>query len=126
MQLYYRDEIHLIEKCYRKLANSISEISKDSKKDLHHYPNITSDQPFIKTNTHFPLLPTKSLLSTVTAHINNLTTTRLTPRYKYALLKSIGAAKAKENEMVVTVKNCNEKANKKIIIRTPTSSSLEQ
>ena len=113
MQLYYKDELHLIEKCYRKLADSISEILKHPKKDLHHYPNIIYDQAVIKTNTHFPLLPTKSMLSTITAHTNNLTTTRLTPRYKYALLKSIGSAKAKENQMAVTVRNCNEKTNKK-------------
>ena len=126
MELYYKDELHLIEKGYKKLADSISEILKDSKKDLHHYPNIAYDQPVIKTNTHFPFLPAKSMLSTNTAYTNNLTTTTLTPRYKYFLLKNIGAAKAKENQMVVTAKSRNEKMNKKISTRTPTFSSLEK
>ena len=79
MELYYKDEFHLIKKDYKKLADSISDILKEPKKDLYHYPNITYDQPVIKTNTHFPLLPTKSMLSTNTAYINNLTTTMLTP-----------------------------------------------
>ena len=99
---------------------------EDHKKDLHHYPIITYDQPVIKTNTHFPLLPTKSMLLIITAYANSLTTTTLTPRYKYALLKNIGAAKAKENQMVVTAKNRNGKMNKKISTRTPTFSSLEK
>ena len=43
------------------------------------------------------------------SNTNNVTTTTLTPLYKYALLKNIGAAKAKENQMVVTAKNRNEK-----------------
>ena len=88
MELYYKDKLHLIEKGYKKLTDSISEILKDPKKGLHYYPNITNDQPAIKTNTHFPLLSTKSMLSTITAYTNNLTTTTLTPRYKYALLKN--------------------------------------
>ena len=119
MELYYKDKLHLIEKGYKKLADSISEILKDPKKDLHHYPNITYDQPVIKTHTHFPLLPTKFMLSTITAYTNNLTTTTVILRYKYALLKNIGAAKAKENQMVVTAKNHNEKMNKNISTRTP-------
>ena len=101
MELYGKDELRLIEKGYKKLANFISKILKDPKKDLHYYPNITYDQTVIKTNTHFPPLPTKSTLSTITAYTNNLTSTTLTPRYRYALLKNIGASKAKENQMVV-------------------------
>ena len=62
MELYGKDELRLIEKGYKKLANFISKILKDPKKDLHYYPNITYDQPVIKTNTHFPPLPTKSTL----------------------------------------------------------------
>ena len=65
MELYYRDELHLTEKGYKKLANSISEILKDPKKDLHHYPNITYDQPVIKTSTHVAPLPATSMLSTI-------------------------------------------------------------
>ena len=64
MKLYYKNELHLIEKGYKKLVTSISGILKDPKKDLHHYPNVTYDQPVTKTNTHFPSLPTKSTLST--------------------------------------------------------------
>ena len=114
MELHYKDDLYLIEKRYKKLANSISKILKDPKKDLHHYPNITYDQSVIKSNTHFPPLPTKSMLSTITTYTNILTSTTLTTRYKYALLKNIGAAKAKENQMVVTAKNRNEKMTKKI------------
>ena len=114
MELYYKQELHLIEKGYKKLTDSISEILKGPKKDLHHSPNTTYDQPVNKTNAHFPLLPTKSMLSTNTAYTNNFNTTTLTPRYKYTLLKKIGAAKAKENQMVVTAKSRNEKMNKKI------------
>ena len=62
MELFCNDELRLIEKGYEKLANFISEILKDPKKDLHYYPNTTYDQPVIKTNTHFPPLPTKSTL----------------------------------------------------------------
>ena len=120
MDLYYKDELHLIEKGYKKLANSIHEIVKDPKKDLQHYPNITYDQPVIKTNTHFPPLPTKSMLSTIKVYTNNLTNSTRMPLNKYALLKNIGATKAKENEMVVTARNCNERINKKISTRTPT------
>ena len=54
------------------------------------------------------------MLSTITAYTNNLTSTTLTPRYEYALLKNIGAAKAKENQIVVTAKNRNEKITKKL------------
>ena len=118
MELYYGDELHLTQKGYKKLAYSISEILKDPKKDLHHYPNITYDQPVIKTSTHVAPLPTKSVLSTIKLYTNNVTTTTLTPRYKYPLLKNIGAAKAKENQMVVTAKNRNEK-KKKISTITP-------
>ena len=126
MELCYKDKPYLIGKGNNKLANSISEISKDPKIDLHHYPNITYDQPVIKTNTNFPSLPTKSMISTITAYPNNLTSTTLTPGYKYALLKNIGPAKAKENQMVVTAKNRNEKMNKKISTRKPTFSSSEK
>ena len=63
MELYYKDELHPIEKGYKKLADSISEILKGLKKDLHHFPNITYDQPVIKNNTNFPLLSTKNVLS---------------------------------------------------------------
>ena len=126
MDLYYKDELHLIEKGYKKLANSIHEIVKDPKKDLQHYPNITYDQPVIKTNTHFPPLPTKSMLSTIKVYTNNLTNSTRMPLNKYALLKNIGATKAKENEMVVTARNCNERINKKISTRTPTFPSLEK
>ena len=126
MDLYYKDELHLIEKGYKKLANSIHEIVKDPKKDLQHYPNITYDQPVIKTNTHFPPLPTKSMLSTIKVYTNNLTNSMQMPLNKYALLKNIGATKAKENEMVVTARNCNERINKKISTRTPTFPSLEK
>ena len=128
MELYYKDKLHLIAiaKGFKKLTDSISETLKDPNKDLHYYPNITNDQPVIKTNTHFPLLSTMSMLSTITAYTNNLTTTTLTPRYKYALLKNIGAAKAKENQTIVTAENRNEKINKKVSTRTPTFSSLEK
>ena len=112
MELYYKDELHLIEKGYKKLTNSISEILKGPKKDLHHYPNRTYGQPVMKTNKHFPALPTKFILSTIKVFTHNLTTTTLTPRYEYALLKNIGTAKAKENQMIVTVKNRNEKIKK--------------
>ena len=124
MELYYKDELHLIEKGYKKLANITSKILKDPKKDLHDYPNINYDQPVIKSNTYFPPLSTKSMLSTITAYTNNLTTTMLARQYKYALLKNIGTTKPKENQMVVTAKNSNEKMTKKISIRTPTFSSL--
>ena len=126
MDLYYKDELHLIEKGYKKLANSIHEIVKDPKKDLQHYPNITYDQPVIKTNTHFPPLPTKSMLSTIKVYTNNLTNSTRMPLNKYTLLKNIGATKAKENEMVVTARNCSERINKKISTRTPTFPSLEK
>ena len=126
MDLYYKDELHLIEKGYKKLANSIHEIVKDPKKDLQHYPNITYDQPVIKTNTHFPPLPTKSMLSTIKVYTNNLTNSTRMPLNKYTLLKNIGATKANENEMVVTPRNCNERINKKISTRTPTFPSLEK
>ena len=66
MELFYKDELHPIEKGYKKLADSISEILRDPKKGFHHYPNITYDQPVVKTNTYFLLLPTKSTLSTIT------------------------------------------------------------
>ena len=89
MELSYDDKLHIIEKRYKKLANSIIKILKGPKKVLHHYPNITYDQPVIKINTHFPPLPTKSTLSTIASYTNNLTSTKLTPRY-------IGAAKAKK------------------------------
>ena len=56
MELYYKDELHLIEKGYEKLANITSKILKDPKKDLHDYPNINYDQPVIKSNTYFFLL----------------------------------------------------------------------
>ena len=93
MELCFKDKLHLIEKGYKKLADSISEILKDPKKDLHHYPNITYDQPVIKTHTHFPLLPTKSMLSTITAYTNNLTTNgntsiQICPPEKYRSSKS--------------------------------------
>ena len=78
MELHYKDDLYLIEKRYKKLANSISKILKDPKKDLHHYPNITYDQSVIKSNTHFPPLPTKSMLSTITTYTNILTSTTLT------------------------------------------------
>ena len=64
------------------------------------------------------------MLSTITAYTNNLTTTMVARQYKYALLKNIGTTKPKENQMVVTAKNSNEKMTKKISIRTPTFSSL--
>ena len=99
---------------------------KDPKKDLQHYPNITYDQPVIKTNTHFPPLPTKSMLSTIKVYTNNFTNSTRMPQNKYTLLKNIGATKAKENEMVVTARNCNERINKKISTRTPTFPSLEK
>ena len=123
MELYYKDKLHLMEKGYKKLANSFSEILKGPKKDLHHYPNITYDRSVIRINTHFPPLPTKSMLSTTKVYTKNLTTTTLTPRYKYALLKNIGATKAKENQMLVTTKNRNDKINKKVSTRTTTFSS---
>ena len=121
MELYYQDELHVIEKGYKKLVNSISAILKRLQIDFHHYPNIIFDQPAIKTNTHFPPLSTKSMLTT-----NNVTTTTLAPQYNCALLKNIGAAKSKENQMVVTAKNCNEKLNKQISTRTPTFPPLEK
>ena len=64
MESHYKDELHLIEKGYKKLAYSISKLLKDSSKEYDHYPNITCEKPAIKTNIHFPLLPTKSTLST--------------------------------------------------------------
>ena len=62
MELYYKDELHHIEKAYKKLANFVSKILKYPNTKYHDYPNITCEKPSIKTNTHFPLLPTKSTL----------------------------------------------------------------
>ena len=76
-------ELHLIGKGYKRLSNSISEILKDLKKDLHHYLNINCDKPVVKTNTHFPPLPTNSTPSTITAYTNKITSATLTLRYKY-------------------------------------------
>ena len=95
MELYYQDELHLIEKGYKKLVNSISVILKRPQIDFHPYPSITFDQPVIKTNTHFPPLSTKSMLTTIKVYTNNVTTTTLAPRYDYPLLKNIGAKKTK-------------------------------
>ena len=82
MELYYKDEIHLVEKGYKQLTNSISKVLKDPRKEHHHYPNITCGKPTIKTNTHFPPLPAKSTLSTNTTYTNNLTFAALIPLYK--------------------------------------------
>ena len=72
MELHYKDELHLIEKGHKKLANSISDILKGPPRDLHHYPNITYDQPVIKTNIHFPPILTNSMLSTIKGYTNIL------------------------------------------------------
>ena len=35
MELYYKDELHLIGKGYKKLTNSINKLLKDPKKEYH-------------------------------------------------------------------------------------------
>ena len=108
MEINYRDALHLIEKGYKKLGSSISEILKDPKEDIHHIFLFCQQNPCYQ-------------LSVITTY-----TTTLTPWYKQAFLKNIGAAKAKENQVVVTAKNGNEKMNKKISTRVPHFPSSEK
>ena len=82
MELFYDGKLLLIEKGYKKLANSIRKILKGPKKGLHHYPNITYDQPVIKINYY--ILHKQSYLFKANTSI------QVQP------LKKMGAAKTKK------------------------------
>ena len=121
MELSYDDKLHLIEKHYKKLANSISKILKGPKKVLHHYPNITYDQHVIKISSfanktqviNYHILHKQSYLFKANTSI------QVRPPEKNR------SSKSQKNQMVVTAENRNEKMSKKISTSTSTFSSLE-
>ena len=103
---FYKDELHLIEEGYQKLASSISKKMK-AITNSNHLPITTPKKaPKNCADTDFP-----SLKSVTKALTNDTNYTSSVPHYKLALLKNvITPMQNKEYQMVgTTTITCNER-----------------